>query len=147
VSYTFRIRLALSGFVRINMAPETELPIKTGPNESVTLRAHQPDQALQNAEQLVLIGVGYTTEAAASEAGRRWHPLWRTGSNDPLLCRPMVTDEGPGVDRDLVNLDRRKDVAMPSALTGDAPLHSCPVEVSSRMASKPGCDNARVTGG
>ena len=36
------------------------------------LRALQRGQALQDAEQLVLLGKGYTTEAEAREAGSRW---------------------------------------------------------------------------
>lgn len=72
MSYAFRIRFALSGFVQFNNAPEEELPILTESGEDVKLRALQRGQALQDAEQLVLLGKGYATETEAREAGSRW---------------------------------------------------------------------------
>lgn len=72
MSYAFRIRFALSGHVRLNSAPEPEIPIVTPSGEDVILRALQPGQALQDAEQLVLLGRGYRSEPDAREAGLRW---------------------------------------------------------------------------
>ncbi len=61
VSYAFRIRFRLSGFVRLNTGPEHELTIGTQSGEDVILRALETDQALEDAEQLVLLGKGYAT--------------------------------------------------------------------------------------
>ena len=72
MSYAFRLRFALSGLVRLNTGPQEELPITTSTGEDVKLRALQPGQALQDADQLVLIGKGHASEADAREAGLRW---------------------------------------------------------------------------
>jgi hypothetical protein len=95
VSYAFRIRFALSGFVRLNSAAEEELPVRTESGEDVKLRALQRGQALQDAEQLVLIGRGYATEADARDAGSRWR-----GFTERALARVNVGanfgDRAPG---------------------------------------------------
>jgi hypothetical protein len=72
MSYAFRIRFALSGHVRLNSAPEPEMPIVTPSGQDVILRALQPGQPVQDAEQLVLLGRGYLSESDAREAGSRW---------------------------------------------------------------------------
>lgn len=77
------------------MGPQEELPIATSTGEDVILRALQPGQALQDAEQLVLIGKGYASEVDASEAGRRWR-----GFAERALARMTIGanfgDRAPG---------------------------------------------------
>jgi hypothetical protein len=72
MTYAFRIRFTLSPFIRLNTGPEEEMAIAASSGEGVKLRALQPGQALQDAEQLVLLGRGYASEQAARTAGSRW---------------------------------------------------------------------------
>lgn len=65
MTYAFRIRFTLSPFIRLNTGPEEEMTIAASSGEDVKLRALQPGQALQDAEQLVLLGRGYASEEAA----------------------------------------------------------------------------------
>ena len=95
VPFAFRIRFVLSTFVRLNNAPEEALRIAAGSGEDVKLRALQPNEALNDADQLVVIGRGYGTEEAARAAGTRWR-----GFTERALARVNVAadfgDRAPG---------------------------------------------------
>ena len=70
--YAFRIRFALSPYVRLNTGPEESIAIAASAGDDVVLRALRPNLALQDAEQLVLLGRGYEDHDGARAAGARW---------------------------------------------------------------------------
>lgn len=69
-SHSFRIRIDRSPTDTIECA-ESELPLVEHANSvCVSLRNKSSDQPLKDAQHLVLVGTGYTTEREAKEAGK-----------------------------------------------------------------------------